>query len=162
MLTIPIYSVTTKAKGRVEYQISSVIYEYTEIPANSLIALLDGTVYASRTATLCANAFNRCLYWTSASALAIANTAAYGTYQTVTASAASSGVLTINSPAFGIRGSTTYFTSTYFNKLTDIRYQYVIKVYRVPKENYNYNGWGGLHNSMHIINCANSSGHTLT
>ena len=164
-LTIPIYKDSvknTKAKGRVEYCATSQIYEVAEIPANNFIALVDGTTkYTSRTLTNTAQAFTRLLYWSSATAVTPYSTAAYGTYQTVTAPAVSSGVLTLKSPAFGIRGHTTYFTSTFMNGLSDIRYQYVIEVYRAPKNNLNLNGWGSFQNLQKVVDCVNTTNHKL-
>lgn len=163
MLTIPIYSITSKSKGRVEYHINSAMYEVTEIPANSFETILDGTKLASRTTSMiAAGNFFRLFYWSSGTALAAQSTASYGTYQAVTAPTISSGVITMKTPVIGIRGHTTYFTSTYFNKVTDIRVQYVFEIWRAAKNNLNLNGWGGFQNSMHIIGCANSSTHKLT
>lgn len=84
------------------------------------------------------------------------------TYQAVVAPSITSGVLTINSPSVGVRGHTTYFTSTYFNALSDIRVQYVIEVYRAPKANLNLDGWGHSTQIAHVMNCVNSSTHKLT
>lgn len=163
MLTIPIYSISTKAKGRVEYHINSAMYEITEIPENNFKAILDGTQLASRATTMvAAGNFYRLLYWSNGTTLAAQSTAAYGTYQAVTAPAISSSVITMKTPTIGIRGHTTYFTSTYFNAVTDIRVQYVFEIWRAAKNNLNIDGWGGFQNSMHIIECANSSNHKLT
>ena len=61
-----------------------------------------------------------------------------------------------------IRGHTTYFTSTYMNAVTDIRYQYVIEVYRAPKNHLNIDGWGSTQNLQHVLECVNSTTHKLT
>ena len=163
MLTIPTYSVSTKAKGRAEYHINSAMYEITEIPADNFEAILNGTKFGSRTASMVsAGNFYRLLYWSNGTTLATQATAAYGPYQAVVAPALSSGVITMKSPTIGIRGHTTYFTSTYFNAVSDIRVQYVFEIWRAAKNNLNVDGWGGFQNSMHIIECANSSNHKLT
>ena len=163
MLTIPTYSVSTKAKGRVEYHVNSALYEITEIPADSFQAIISTTKLSSRSyAMTAAGNHYRLLYWSSGTALAAQATAAYGTYQSVTAPAVSSAVVTMKSPVLGIRGHTTYFTSTYMNAVTDIRVQYVFEIYRAPKGDYNIDGWGTAQNMMHIIDCANSQTHKLT
>lgn len=164
VLTIPVYSVSTKGKGRQEYHVNSALYELTEIPANSFQAIIDTSVkFTSRIATLVASAsYYRLLYWSSGTALAAQSTQAYGMYQAVVAPTISSGVITMNSPTFGARGHTTYFTSTYMNALTDVRLQYVFEIYRSPKNNLNLDGWGSAQNMMHIIECANSNTHKLT
>ena len=158
MLTIPTYSVSTKAKGRAEYHINSAMYEITEIPADNFEAILNGTKFRSRTVSMVmAGNFYRLLYWSNGTTLATQATTAYGPYQTVVAPTLSSDVITI-----GIRGHTTYFTSTYFNAVSDIRVQYVFEIWRAAKNNLNVDGWGSFQNSMHIIECANSSNHKLT
>ena len=164
-LTIPIYKDSvknTKAKGRVEYCATSQLYEVAEIPANNFIALVDGTTkYTSRTLTNTVQAFTRLLYWSSATAVTPYSTSAYGTYQAVTVPGVSSGVMTVKSPALGVRGHTTYFTSTFMNGLSDIRYQYVIEVYRAPKNNLNLNGWGSFQNLQKVVDCVNTTNHKL-
>ena len=161
-LSIPEYSVTSKAAGRMEYHLTSYMYEIAEIPANSFITLVDNTkMITSRTVAASAYSMARALYWSSGTAIKTASTS-YGVYQTPQAPGISSGVMTVKSPILYVRGSTTYFTKTYMNALTDIRYQYVINVYRAPKNNLNIDGWGLEHQALHILDCVNSSTHKLT
>lgn len=164
MLTIPSYSVSTKGKGRVEYWIGSYLYEWTEIEANNFVTLIDSSKkYTSRTtSTNTSGSYYRLFYWSSTTAVTVYTSAAYGVAQTVVAPTLSSGVITFNKPKLIIRGHTTYFTSTYFNALTDIRYQYVIELYRAPKNNLNINGWGSKQNALHILDCVNNNNCKLT
>ena len=46
--------------------------------------------------------------------------------------------------------------------MTDIRNQYVIKLYRTPVGNYNADGWEHSQLIKHAFECANSKTHTLT
>lgn len=163
-LTIPEYSVTTKAKGRQEYHFSSTMYEVVDIEANTMTALIDTSKkVTSRSASMPAmGAFYRLVYWSSGSAIASYSTGAYGAHQNIVAPTLSSGVLTFNSPDLRVRGSTSYFVNTYFNALTDIRYQWVIQVYRAPKSNLNLDGWGQNTQAYHMIECAQSETHKLT
>lgn len=163
-LTIPEYSISTKAKGRAEYHFSSTMYEVVDIPAGDIIALIDPTKgTTSRAASLPAmGAFSRLVYWSSGTAVAAYSTAAYGTVQGIVAPTLSSGVITFNSPNFIIRGSTSYFTNTYMNAVTDIRYQYVMEVWRAPKGNLNLDGWAQNTQAMHILDCVQSASHKLT
>jgi len=144
MATIPEYSITTKGKGREEYALNSCCYEITEIPANSIHALVDTTKYITSVTRGVYQAGNnaREVYYSSSSALAAYNSAAYGYNQTVNAPSLSSSTLTLKSPALIVRGNTTYFVNTYMNAVTDVRYQYVIEVWRAPKNNLNLDGWG--------------------
>lgn len=70
--------------------------------------------------------------------------------------------MTVKSPVLGVRGHTTYFTNTYMNALTDIRYQYVIDVYRAPLGELNIDGWEQDQALQHILDCINADGHNLT
>ena len=161
-LTIPEYSITTVGKGRQEYTYCTYIYELARVPADAFKSR-DG----SKTITSASNIIGtmssyREIYWSSATALSAYGTNAYGCYQTPTAPAISGSTLTIKTPVLGIRGSTSYFTSTYMNAVTDIRYQYVIDVYKAPKQAMGIDGWITNEVVNHIIDCANSTTHKLT
>lgn len=161
-LSIPTYSIDTLAKGRLEYSFGSHLYEVASIPENTYKAFVNNTIYGSRTTTLSVQSFSRILYWSSNTTFTTYSTATYGIYQTVTAPSISSSKLTIKSPALGIRGSATYFTSTFWNALTDIRYQYIIEVYRAPINNLVLDGWGSYQNAMYIADCINTTTHKLS
>lgn len=162
-LTIPEYSVTSKAKGRVEYSFASAFYEIVDYPANTISALLDNTKVTALSYSIYSAGNNVGLvYWSSGTAIARYATAAYGVAQTITAPTCSATAITIKTPALLTRGHTTYFTSTYMNALTDIRYQYIIEVYRAPKEHLSFNGWGLYNMSDHIMDCVHSNTHKLT
>ena len=60
-----------------------------------------------------------------------------------------------------IRGNTSYYTSTYFNATTDIRYQYVIQVYRAPKNTLNKDGWNITQGVKTIVDCVNNNNKKL-
>lgn len=162
-LSIPEYSVTTTARGRVEYSFASAFYEIVDYPANTIYALLDSTKVKSLSYSVFAAGDNVGLvYWSSGIILARYASAAYGVAQTITAPTATASAITIKTPALIARGHTTYFTSTYMNAITDVRYQYVIEVYRAPKDNLSFNGWGLYSMSDHIMDCVHSATHTLT
>ena len=172
-LTIPQYSVTTKAAARQEYTAMSAMYEVVNYDANTFSALVSSTKYASRNATIIAvgNGFVRCVYWSSASAIKLYTANSYGCAQTInTAPAISSGTsdsptITFYTPNVVIRGSSTYLNSTYWGYITDIRCQYIYEVYRVPKtttSTYGIDGWAQYNNMLQLINCAQSTTHNLT
>lgn len=162
-LSIPEYSVTTKAKGRVEYSFASAFYEIVDYPANTISALLNNTKVTALSYSIFSAGNNVGLvYWSSGTALARYASAAYGVAQTITAPTCTASAITIKTPALIARGHTTYFTSTYMNAVTDVRYQYIIEVYRAPKEHLSFDGWGLFNMSDHIMDCVHSSTHTLT
>ncbi len=172
-LTIPQYSSTTKAAARQEYTAMSAMYEITNFDANTFSALVSSTKYASRNAAILAtgNAFIRCIYWSSGSAIKVYTANSYGCAMTInTAPAISSGTsdsptVTFYTPNVVIRGSTTYLNSTFWGYITDIRCQYVYEVYRVPKtttSTYGIDGWGQYNNMLQLVTCAQSTTHNLT
>lgn len=163
MLSIPEYSITTLAKGRLEYNFAATGYEIAVAEANTVHALIEPTRYVTSRSTSIYNTgnFARLVYYTSATAVGQYATAAYGAYQTVTAPAISSSTVTLKSPAFGVRGSTTYFVNTFMNALTDIRYQYVIEVWRAPKGNLSFDGWTCHNNMLAILNCVDGTTNKL-
>lgn len=162
-LTIPEYSVTTKGKGRQEYLWCNYVYEVTQAHASAFPTIIDPTKTITTAQNLWATSYlYRHLYWTSSSAITLYGSNAYGAYQTPSSPSISGSTMTIKTPALGVRGHSTYFTSTYMNALTDIRYQYVIDVYRAPLDNLNVDGWEQDQMLQHMISCINSDGHKLT
>lgn len=162
-LTIPEYSITTKAKGRVEYSFANAFYELVDYPANTIQGILDDKVLTSRSYSIFSAGNNVGLvYWSSGTAIARYATAAYGVAQTITAPSVGASAITIKTPALITRGHTTYFVNTYMNAVEDVRYQYIIEVYRVPKNSMSFDGWGMYNMSLHSIDCAVSANHTLT
>lgn len=162
-LTIPEYNITTLGKGRQEYTWCNYIYEIARAAANEFPTVIDPTKKITSVQNFWAtNALYRLLYWTSSSAIGLYATNSYGCYQTPTAPGISGSTMTIKSPLLGARGHTTYFTSTYMNALTDVRFQYAIDVYRAPLNSLGVDGWGQDQMLQHMLDCINSAGHDLT
>lgn len=165
MLTIPTYSVTSVAKGRCEFHMGAHVFEIIDIPASSMHSLINPSLlYTSRLNTVTTVlATYRELYYSSGTALATYSTQAYGVCQAAVAPAISSGVVTINSPTVTCRGHSTYYSSTYANALTDVRAQYVIEVYKAPKNSsLGYDGWSNDQLMKQIITAVNSNTQKLT
>lgn len=159
MLAIPTYSITTKGKGRVEYWLASYGYECVEVPASTYHALVDTTKYytSATRAFYATGAWYRSMYYSSSSTFTAYSTTAYSTAMAVVAPTYSSGTLTVNTPNLTMRGNSTYFVNTYWNAITDIRYQWVCELYRVPKAHLNHDGWGIAQQSRHIADCINNN-----
>ena len=162
MLAIPEYSITTKAKGRVEYYLASYLYEVAMVPGGTFKALLNGTSISGRSIITGSTSVGRLFYWSSTSALSLYSSTSTGLYMTPVAPTISSSVLTIKSPTCGTKGSGTYFSSTYANALTDVRFQYVFEVYRTPRSSLNIDGYGLEQSFRQITSCVNTETHTLT
>lgn len=162
-LTIPVYNVTSKAKGREEYHFSSYLYEIADVAGSSYKALVDGKLYTSRIVASAAQSLIRQLYWSSGTAVSMYTATTYGVTQVVSAPSISNGVMTLNAPSVAMRGSSTYFSSTYWGAMTDVRLQYVIEVYRSPKTStYNLAGWGVSQQAAHIGTCIDGTTNKLT
>lgn len=162
LLTIPEYSTTSIAKGRQEYACASYLYELVRIPANSFQALINTTKVTSANFAAPGMGYIRDIYWSSGTALAVYTATSYGIHQVGTAPGISASAITLKTPSITIRGHATYFTSTYFNALTDCRLQYIIDVYRSPKGNLNMDGWGSGQQMLHMINDVNNNNQNLT
>ena len=162
-LAIPKYSVTSKAKGRVEYYASSYLYELTRQPGNTIHALIEPTRFiTSQIAAFVASAFSRLVYYSGASTITSYSSNSTGLYMTPATPAYGSNAITLKSPTCGFKGSGTYFSSTYFNAMTDVRYQYVFDVYKAPNNNLNLDAWGSTQHFNHVIDCVNSQSQKLT
>ena len=164
MATIPEYSVNTVGKGRQEYAINGAMYEITNTPANTMTAIIDPSLKITtdqRTVLLSGN-FVRIIYYSGNTAVAKYDSAAYGYNQTVQIPAISNNTLTLKSPAFIVRGHTTYFTSTYMNAVSDVRYQFVQEVFRVKKDEYNISGWGLMTQWEKLNTDVLATGHKIT
>ena len=163
-LTIPVYkSGTSTGKGKVDYHIGSCAYENVRFDGNTIPDKSGTTYYTDATnAWYATGAFYRSVYWSTATKVVAYSTSAYSTSQIVTAPSISSSTTTINTPSWSMRGSSTYFTQTYWEAITDIRYQFVAEIYRAPKSSsFNLNAWGIRQQAEEIINCATSTTHKL-
>lgn len=132
-LTIPVYNITTLAKGREEYVYSVYGGEWVYQPQGELCTL-DGTkTYGQYSQITATGAFTREVLWNSATALNVYTSPAYCLAQNIQAPAISSNkTITIKSPTVTIRGHATYLTQTFYEAITDARLQYVIELWRVP------------------------------
>lgn len=161
-LTYPIYNTDTKSSARMDYNMSSAQFELVSFRANSIHSLDNTKMYTSSLAgTLTAtNQQSKTVYWSSASAIKV-GAAYYGVYASPLEPTFSSGNLTLRSPTYIMRGSTTYLNSTNWGKITDIRAQYIIQLYRVPVSS-SIQGFMQKSSFQHIHDCAISASHTLT
>lgn len=160
-LSIPEYSTTTKVKGRSDYMATSYLYEYVSIPASEIKTVDGSKTYTSRSALLIAHGSTaRQIYWSSATAIGVSTSTSYGTYVASQSPTLSGTTLTIKAPNYGIRGSTTQMSSSAWSSMTDIRYEYVIQVWRAPKAD--IEGWEHMTSIRSIINDVNNNHGTLT
>ena len=164
MATIPEYNISTTGVGRQEYALDGRLLEVVRIPANTTHALVDPTKYytSAYTQIVATGSNPMYVYYNSSSSLMSTGTNSYGYTQTMTSPTISTDTLTLKSPSFNVRGSTSYFSETYLNAVTDVRYQYVIDVYRSRKGDLNIDGWGVVSQWMKANEDILGSTHTLT
>lgn len=158
-LTIPEYSISTTGTGREEFALSTQCYELINVPSNLFSTVVDPTRKMGTAQKVFTNVgqFTRTLLFSS-SGLSWYNYTSYGLVQALQDPTYSSGTISFMSPAINIRGSSSYFSSTYYNALTDCRIQYVIDLYRVPNGTSRYDGWGNTSQVAHIAECLNNGG----
>lgn len=161
-LSIPEYSTTDIAKGRVEYTLGEAVYEVTKVTPKSMKAIADNKGYGNNDRLLATASSGRVLYRTTETAVSVNTTGTYGPYQTAQAPTINYNSISVASPQFRVRGSTSYFTNTFMNALADVRFQYAIDVYKAPATGVKVIGWEHDQLLCHCIECANSAGHTLT
>ena len=156
-LAIPQYNTTTKQKGRCDYGASTYLYELVQIPANTIKTVDGSKTYTSRSAAVQANGnVGREVYWTSATAITVANNVTYGAYVTAQAPTISGTTLTVKAPIYGIRGNTNQMTSGAWGTMTDIREMYTIEVWRAPRQA--LEGWQMTSNLRKTIDTAMNGG----
>lgn len=151
-LGIPQYNTETKQAGRCDYCASAYLYEVVQIPSGELAAV-DGSKALGQSVVIQSHgSIGREVYWTSATAMAVATNVTYGTHVLAQAPVISGTTLTVKAPNYGITGNTKQMTSGAWAHITDIRYEYVIEAYRAPKGR-GQDGWGLNTSLRHILEC---------
>jgi hypothetical protein len=160
MLTIPIYSEATIIKGREEFHENVYCYEIVNTPSGS-IQSRDGEVTTADVASI-PSSYNgsRLVYYNSNLSLTARDGSTYGATMTGGAVTLSGSRLTVKSPSIRIAGNTTYFPSAVWDMLTDIRYQYVVELWR-SNVDASEPGWPISNGMHHIADCYKNGG-TLT
>lgn len=163
-LTVPKYSSNTLSAGRFGWASNISLYE-SYYYDKTLVKPLDASGNSGANLTslsLNTTSSNTILYRTSSNwSITSGN---YGTYLTFAQPTIASDYSTINikSPALMMRGFNTYFNETWWNLVTDVRYQYSIELYRVPVSTVSVNGWGVSSLYQSILNDINNNNGTLT
>lgn len=144
ILTIPIYkSAYAGGTGKEEYVMSAINYELIYEPG-STYGTIDGSKYyaTANPAFVAHGQYSRFIYWNNTTTLGLYTSAAYGAGHTFnTPGINANGTLTVKSPTFQIRGHATYLKQAVYEQVDDIRNQYVIELWRVPKNQNKVNGW---------------------
>ena len=130
---IPTYNRADHLKGRIEYMVSTTCYDVVFTAGGSFKSLSNDDIYATASRITQANgAVTKQPYYSSDNVFSVYTSSTYGIGATVQSPTVSSGKIICKSPKWQLRGSANYFTSAYWNALTDIRLQYVIDVWSAP------------------------------
>lgn len=156
-LAIPIYSDNTMRSGMElyltnAYGVDICFYKASEIKA------LDGTaVGVDRSLLRSISESNIIVYYTD-SVVATDLSSGNGAYCTPQVPSATGATLTVRSPVLRLKGGSSYLNSAAWGYLTDIRYQYVIELWRTPRSA-SPRGYVLSSQLHHVLDCvANNNG----
>ena len=162
-MATPVYTTSSVSAGRFLGSITTAVTEPIFLAGNKFV--IDGHSFVSPFAHTMAEGSTSYVFYINSSGN-YANTqmstvyGAYCVHQTPTVSTTQSGTITIKSPILYVRGSTTYFNEANWNLLEDIRYQYVIELWRLQKGTSNMDGFTHGSNLLQLADCLASG--TLT
>ena len=161
-LAIPEYNTTDLGRGRFEWSSMLGAYEFIFTPMRELRPLVPGDYrIATNSAAVQGGVSYRGLYFSSVDGLSIYATSTYGIWTPNVAPTYVSGNMRINSPSFIIRGQPNILDQPFWEAITDIRFQYVIELWRVPLGSLQYNGWSNMQLVDLALDCLYSANHKL-
>lgn len=161
-LAIPEYDTTDVGRGRFEWSSMVATCEFVFTPMEELHPLVDSKYrLATSSAAAQTSVSYRGLYFTSSTGLSIYASTGYGIWTPNVTSAFVSGKIRINTPNFTMRGQANIFDQQFWEALTDIRFQWVIELWRVPIDSLQYRGWQAQQSVDLALECLSSSDHKL-
>lgn len=164
VLATPVYNTASVVKGKPLCWAMADIHEYVFV--NSALFQTASSSQHGKGWSDYHSTVQRLVFYSSTTATSVYTSASYGIYSTFPTVSFSSntstgiGTITPSSPSLTIRGSSTYLSSTVWPTMTDIRFQYVIEIYRVPNTA-SVVGWGLQSQFWRCADAFNSGG-TLT
>lgn len=162
-LVIPEYNTEDAGRGRFEWSCMVGAYEFVFTPMADLKPLISGDYRAStNSASVQGNVSYRGIYFTSANGISVYATNTYGIWTPSVAPTYVSGKMRINSPSFTMRGQPNILDQPFWEALTDIRFQYVFELWRVPLGSLQYDGWQNQQSVDKALECLYSTDHKLT
>ena len=165
-LVIPIYNTNDIARGRIEWSLSSCAYEFVYPGRDIFHALVDPTKSYGSIApswVTSGGAFYRMPYFTSATgSLSVYSATSYGVWINTAIPSWTSMEVQISSPSFTLRCQPNVFDQPFYEALDDIRFQWIIELWREPIGSLGYDGWVINQEFNKILECAYSTSHKLT
>ena len=161
-LVIPKYNTDNISRGRFEWSSMVGAYEFVFTPMAELHPLVDGEFFiATNSAAVQGSVSYRSLYFTSPTGISIYATTSYGIWTPAVAPAYTGGKIKVNSPNFTMRAQANIFDQFYYEAMTDIRFQYIYELWRVPIGSLQYNGWSNQQLVDKSLDCLYSQNHKL-
>lgn len=164
-IAYPIYSSSEIARGRFEYSISESCMEALTFDSGEFVALVDSEKsYANGVYAFVGASQYRGVYFTSASgAMSVYTSATYGLYVVLNTPSVTSSAIRLSTPTLSVRCQANIFDEPLWNLTTDIRYQYIMEVWRVPRgTDRDMNGWTNTMQMERSLGCVLSQSRTLT
>ena len=162
-LAYPEYSTSNTGRGRFEWSSMVGAYEFIFTPMAELHPLVPGDYrIATNSAAVQGGVSYRGLYFSSVDGLSIYATSTYGIWTPNAAPAYVGGKMRVNSPSFIMRGQPNILDQPFWEAITDIRFQYVIELWRVPLGSLQYDGWSNMQSVDLTLDCLYSNDHKLT
>ena len=161
----PIYNTDVQVQGRQEYTI--VVYSAEQIynPGNTFPAINGSGTYVA-TAPAATGAVNaahyRHIYWNSTTNMSVYNAGIYGATITFSSPTFATESIVPVSPTIGVRGQNTYMKQSVYETITDIRYQYIIELWRVPRPHIGLDGFFYNNIDVKLANDLATQTHTIT
>lgn len=164
-VVMPIYNTDVQVQGRQEYTIFVGSLEQIYNPSNTFPAI-NGSGKFVATAPAATAAWNnqhyRHIYWNSTTNLSVYNAGSYGATISFSSPTVATASIIPVSPTIGVRGQMTYMKADVYETITDIRYQYIIEMWRVKRPNIGLNGFFYNDCDVRVANDLGTSTHTIT
>lgn len=160
-LATPVYNSESLGGGRFIIGCAAATYEVFSVPSGVMAD--HGVSFSASNFVIRSTVQQSSFYFSSAGQISILNGTSYsGCYAQPSTPTINVGVLTVKAPPLSMRGNSSSYTSTYWGRTTDVRYQYVIELYRTPRSNQYFDGYSTLSQDLHAIACAQSASGKLT
>lgn len=164
-LVIPEYSVDTKSAGRQIYSSISQFYELIRMKYSEYT--VDGITGKSGSAVSTSQSYGNTgttMYWggTESSPTLQMSTTVQGFSMANPSHGFNNAEFVAKLPAFRTYSVGTCLNETYWNLITDVRFQCIIELYRVPKRFNGLDGWLFSQTNDHCYNCYKTPSQTLT
>lgn len=164
-IAYPVYSSSEIGRGRFEYSISESCMEALSFDSGEFVALVDSEKsYANGVYAFVGASQYRGVYFTSTSgAMSVYTSATYGLYVVLNTPSVASSAIRLSTPTLSVRCQANIFDEPYWDLTTDIRYQYIVEVWRAPRgADRDMNGWTNMMQMERSLGCVLSPSHTLT